>query len=265
MNWYKKATRMFQTLGLDKKLTQAFERHYYKWLRNQNSNYLQKKFEKQKRIQIGSANLGNSLDPIFEKHGEPQGLGGYIPRRVNFFVVYPSEQQEKAVFFVSNNYDFNIGIASKDINNVKFGYEFERSIAHELQHFLRSLYENKPAASHSYLKDRKAIDYYSDPWEIQAFALKFAKDAIELIESTYMVRLESGNPEMNNIILEKLMRLKPELVSLATKEAKQYFKRLEDGGIPVADKLKKQYYVSTISNFNLLFDEMIQKYQKEST
>jgi len=266
MNWYKTAIRMYETFGLDKKLVQSFRRHYENWLRAQPSHVkkgLQKLFSQQKQIYIGSVNLGDSLNIIFEKHGMPQGVDNYIPKRINFLILHPSQanaEGKSAFFYIDGDNNFIIGKTAKDINHVQFDYEFERAIGHELQHFLRSLYEGKKAPSYAYIKDYEGLDYYGDPWEIQTFSLRFASDAINLIKNTYLARIEGMPPERAQEILGKIKGDKSKLAIIAIKEAKRHFTSLEDLENKMPEELLKKYYSATVANFNKLFDDMIGEY-----
>jgi len=269
MNWYKKAIRMYETFGLDKKLVQSFQRHYEKWLRAQldtkNPQRLQKWYHQEKQIHIGSANLGDSLNVIFERHGMPQGIDNHIPKRIHFLMLHPSQpnaEGKNAFFYVDYDNNFIIGKTAKDINNVQFDYEFERTIGHELQHFLRSLYEGRAAPSYAYIKDYEGLDYYGDPWEIQTFALRFAADAIDLVKSTYLARIEGMPPERVQEILEKVKGNKSKLATIAIKQTKRHFLSMEDLENKMPEELLKKYYSATVANFNKLFDDMIGEYEQ---
>ena len=254
---------MYETFGLDKKLVQSFQRHYKNWLRAQpDKKSLQKWYRQQKQVHIGSVNLGDSLNVIFERHGMPQGIDNYIPKRINFLILHPSQAKDANAFFDVNDDNFIIVKIAKDINNVQFDYKFERTIKHELQHFLRSLYEGRAAPSYVFIEDYKELDYYGNPWEIQAFSLRFASDAIDLIKNTYLARIEGMPPERAQEILEKVKGDKSKLAIIAIKEAKRHFTSLEDLENKMPEELVKKYYSATVANFNKLFDDMIGEYDQ---
>ena len=267
MNWYKKATRMFETFGLPDKIVNSFVQHYNNWMRQYDNPIMRQRiFEVDKQIYLGAANISSALQPIFEKHGQPQGMNGKIPNRINFIILHPSHKygKNKSSFFtvLPQDNSFVIVKIESNINNVKLDHEFSNTIKHELQHFLRSLYEGRAAPSYAYIKDYEGLDYYGDPWEIQTFALRFAADAIDLVKSTYLARIEGMPPERAQEILEKVKGNKSKLATIAIKQTKRHFLSMEDLENKMPEELLKKYYSATVANFNKLFDDMIGKYEQ---
>ena len=267
MNWYKKAQKMFETFGLTDKLVNSFQKHYIKWMRQHNNpNTIQKIFEKNKQIDLGAVNLGSALKPIFKKHGYPQGIKGDIPKRIQFIILHPSHKhgQNKNAFFLvlPPNNDFIIAKVEPNINSIQFDYEFSRSINHELQHFLKSLYEGKVAPEYAQ-KSKQNIpvsdtEYFSEPWEIQTFSLQFASDAVNLIEEGLKTRLEGKTNDQKQNILNNFSNSE-KYVNLAIINAQKYLKDLN-----LPEEVRKKYMVATFSNFNKLFNNMITKFKNET-
>lgn len=181
---------MFQTFGLEDKLVNSFDRHYKNFLRRVSNPTVRRKelrdFNKSKLLHLGSSNIGDALKPIVEHYGAPQ-LN--LPNRILFALSHPMHPTFKGganAYFGINEEDgvFYIVKSAADPLNVSSDYDFENTIAHEVQHFLRSLYEGGLTGAHTEGQGEIAR-YYGNPWEVQAYAANIARNAVDSIKTVF--------------------------------------------------------------------------------
>lgn len=143
MNWYKKAQASFQTFGIEDKITKSFINAYQIFIQYNKNKNLEASFQKQKSMHIGTLYVTDIMQPIIEHYGQPKTP---LPHYIEFFVMsrkHPSASKHTGAFFMIWKGDFVIGKILDQITEFKNIEEFTYSIQHELQHFLKSIYEGK--------------------------------------------------------------------------------------------------------------------------
>ena len=248
MNWYKLSQAAFQTFNLENEITQSFLNHYNNYLNlHKNNPDLQTVFNQKQSLYIGSTNISNAIQPIIQHYGKPQST---IPNNINFVIMsrsHPKAKNHSAFFLVDKN-DFIIGKILNNITKIDNLENFTYDIQHELQHFLKSLYEGQSSSN-------SPNQYLEDPWEIQSYSHNIAKKAIDDISEIYSFRLEHATKENIPNIKAKLISSKDTLTSkFLVPELKKFIDR---AGQKINEDSRKQYYIATIKNFNKLFDQFV--------
>jgi hypothetical protein len=254
---------MFQTFGLEDKLVNSFDRHYKNFLRRVSNPTVRRKelrdFNKSKLLHLGSSNIGDALKSIVEHYGSPQ-LN--LPNRILFALSHPMHPTFKgganAYFGINEeNGVFYIVKPAADPLNVSFDYDFENTIAHEVQHFLRSLYEGGLTGAHTEGQGEMAR-YYGNPWEIQAYAANIARNAVDSIKTVFEVGLKNKTPERIDYLKENAKRNKDQFAkSFLLKSVINFFQQTEEEtGEKFSEDLRKQYYQASLRDFSKLFDQL---------
>jgi hypothetical protein len=265
MNWYKKSQAMFQTFGLEEKLTKAFIQAYNSILIKNSLKTINRKFDKEKFISLGNYDLSESFKPIIDYYGKPKMRP---PKEINFVIVKPhviksvGETIDFGAFFAQTTKGFFIGEVLENFMELTIEYKnFIYSIAHELQHFLKTLYGNKVLGySHKY--NNAVIDYVSEPCEIQAHSRDIAKRAIDDIKELFAARMQSLFPQEKRNVIEKIKKDKDQLIKrFFVFEIKNFFELINKNALTneLPQEIKKQYYISALKNFNVLFDRFIEE------
>lgn len=251
MNWYKLSQAAFQTFNIENKITESFVQAYNNYIQLHKDNpEFQHVFEQKKSLYIGSMDISQLIQPIIQQYGKPKTD---IPKTINFFVMSRKHPQAKKhnAFFLVNEGDFIMGKILDQVTQFENPEEFTYSIQHELQHFLKSLYSGQTSSP------EKEGKYLSDSWEIQSYALIIAQKAMDDIKELYSFRLELAKPENIPNIKAKISSSKDELTSkFLLPELKKFIDR---AGQKIDEEARKQYYLSTVKNFNKLFDQFVSK------
>jgi len=261
-----KIAAMFQTFGLEDKLAVSFARHYNDFLRKVANPTVRRKelrdFNKSKLLHLGSSNIGDALKPIVEHYGAPQ-LN--LPNRILFALSHPMHPTFKGganAYFGINEEDgvFYIVKSAADLLNVSLDYDFENTIVHEVQHFLRSLYEGGMTETHTEgVGGAGEIErYYGNPWEVQAYAANIARGAVNSIKTVFETGSRGKTPERIESIKEGMQGNKKQFVQhFLLKSIVNFFQQTEEQiGEKFSDDLRKQYYQASLRDFDKLFDQL---------
>lgn len=251
MNWYKQSQASFQTFNLEDKIINSFTRSFKNYIAKNGLKSTQAFLTKNHSIQIGSANISEALKPIIEHYGKPQSD---LPKRIDFVFLTPDNpfvtQTTNAVFTKLNG-KFLIGKVIDNLSEFTIDDTFKNSMAHEIQHLLKALYEGR-------IQDTRE-NYYEQDWEIQAIANNIARNAIESLKNVYNMRIRNMSKEQAHRILLRLGENRNELISMyLVNSVKDYFKEAEKrSGKRMSDEARRKYYIGSIRNFNRMLDEFI--------
>lgn len=254
--------KMFETFGLEDQLVRSFNSHYNKLVREnkdpQARRALQKMFNRRGELYLGAANIGASIKKIMEHHGIPVDNP---PNRVHFFIGYPGKQFGNAnAYFMRNDDEFYIIKMTPRVFEIPGHgeYDFQDTIEHELQHVLKSLYSGEDAPAYAYEEDgfKDALNYYSNDWEIQSFALSIARMALDMIQNMYGASSRFSDPQQLQAHLEGK---KDSLAGSALKmEVKKFLNGIEESkGVQFPDKVRQKYYQTALRDFYSLFDKWV--------
>lgn len=259
MNWYKKANAPFQTFNIENKITEAFINAYNLFIqKNKNSN----KLNEYKTIHIGSIHT-NILKPIIDHYGQPKTP---MPEYIDFFLMNKNHpmsnkneqnKQNESAFFMIWEGRFIIGKKMDDITDFKNSEDFKYSIQHELQHFLKAIYEGKESPEYTKIpkKQRTKEEYFGDPWEIQSYSQTIAKKAMDDIKDLYSFRTQNTPQQNIPNIKTKITNSKDMLINkFLLMELRNFFDKSKANLNPDA---RKQYYLSTMKIFNRLFQQFV--------
>ena len=253
---------MFETFDLVEKIQRSFVRHYKEFMRGRSPDEVEREFQKKKSLFIGSSLLGDAIEPIKEKYGEPKVA---FPKKIDFLLMqrnHPSAKDTSA-FFMYYQGSFFIGKVLDsvfDFNEVK---DFNYSIEHELQHFLMSIYGEQTLPD--YARDRsKPLTlnrYYGDPWEVQSHSTEIARKALDTVIELYDFRTRkmAKTPQDAIRILDNLDRSKESFINsyvsrdVANFVSKQEAKKKESFPLDLIEKYKK----ATYGNFIRMIDKWI--------
>jgi hypothetical protein len=271
MNWYKKAQTMFETFGLDEKIVNSFSRHFNDYIKQQGIKKAQKSLDSNTFIILGNAMITESLKPIIEKYGVTKAL----PKRIAFVIVNNKSElidqtQKKTIkaFFNIDEQNFIIGRVLNNLNDFYKENEWKYHIGHEIQHFIKSLYEGKGTIDPYYRHMEKSPNahseqYFSNPWEIQSHSLEIAKKAIDLIKDLFAIRTRNMTPQDSKNILASLNSSRNSLISkYLNTELKNFIKDVGKK-TNVNEDTRRKYYEATIKNFNRFLDKWIEEKTNE--
>lgn len=260
MNWYKKSQAMFDTFNMEYKIVNSFNEHLNKKIKEYGIQYLQKYLNKNKELYTGSSNISEAMQPITNKYGKPRNP---IPKQIDFFVLTSNAPnitpETKAKFEMYNN-RFIIAIILNNLNNFDKN-TIKYSIIHELQHFLKTLYEGIKLQYEDKEKVNFARDLFSNQ-EIQAYSTSLARKTIDFIKDMFKIRTQNMTPQQSNHILNTLNTQRNQIISkYLNQNLKNFISKIEDKiKEPLKDNIKRQYYEATIKNFNKLFDRFIEEF-----
>jgi len=256
--------RMFETFGLEDKVLASFQRHHSDFVREYivAKSDVKKQFKKDKSFFLGSLNILDSLKPIFERHGKPHTK--VIPKRLDFYITHTSQAVGKlsggevSGYFSNDGSRYLIAKMTSDPFVLDSEGNLNITIAHEVQHFIKSLYAgNHP---HSAAEKEGLIEgYYEKPEEIQAYALTIAKNAVNLLKEMYAIRIDNKGAEFASRILYKMEQTQNDMARtyLARSVLKFFTSREEKYGGKFNDEVKKRYYKAAWHNFMVLFSQFI--------
>jgi len=255
---------MFKTFGLEEKLEESFKQHYKKVMNMIKDPSVKENaystFSEHKAISLGMANISNSLQPIIEHYGYPKVL----PKRVRFLVSHPDDPQSKnsdAYFVMSNEEDCILSITSEDFEDIELDSRLRGLIEHETQHFLKAIYYGS-MTEYKASGEGWTVDYFSDDWEIQAYAMNIAKEAIKEVQD-FIEAAVSGQPrERIEQIKASMSRNKMDLLStFMVNKANSFFNDIEESSdIKLSPMLRKKYLQAAFRDFNTLFNPMISSF-----
>lgn len=255
---------MFKTFGLEDKLVKSFMQHHKKLLSAMKDPKVRRKYQRQyfkdKEIHIGSANISDFLAPIIEHYGEPK----FMPRRVKFIIARPDHPINKggdasAFFALGEDGSCSIIKVALNFENIDFDFSFENTIAHETQHFLKSLYYGSLPDYHAAEGGWQIPEYYGDEWEIQAYAMNIARGAIDSIRTVFFAGMENKTPERREKIKASMSNNRMNLASsFLVKSVNKFFEDVEEQTKEeFTPELRKQYYREAFRDFNSMFEEML--------
>jgi len=259
---------MFKTFGLEDKLSQSFKQHYKRMLREMKDPSVRRKYQrlffKDKEIYLGSANLSELLAPIVEHYGQPK----YLPKRIKFIIVrddHPinAEGGANAFFSVGDDGTYTIIKVAMSFSNIEFDSAFEDTIAHETQHFLKSLYQGEIPENYAEAGAGQIAQYYGDEWEIQAYSTVIVRHVIESLTTYISMGIEGKSKERTDVILNSMERNKMDLLSsFLIRAVNDFFKQVEERtGDRFSPELRKEYYKHTYRDFNTSFSDMIASFK----
>lgn len=270
-SWYKKAQAMFETFGLDEKIVNSFSRHFNDYIKQQGIKKAQKELNSNTAIVLGYAIITESLKPIIEKYGVTKAL----PKRIAFVIVnnknkLVSQTPEKTTkaFFDMDEYNFIIGMVLDNLNDFYKQNEWKYYISHEIQHFIKSLYEGKGNLDtyHKHMEkspETHLEQYFSNPWEIQSYSLDIAKKAVDLIKDLFTIRTRNMTPQNSKNILLSLNSSRNSLISkYLNAELKNFIKDVGKK-TNVNEDTRRKYYEATIKNFNRFLDKWVEEKSNE--
>jgi hypothetical protein len=247
-------------MDLEDKLMASFKRRYQEFISKHGDNpiKLQKEFNSDGGWFVGAANISRELEEIISFHGQPKSTS--IPKRVKFAVVRPEHKwaEGAGAFFTVVDDSYVIGVVTEDILKVPFDTSLPNTIAHELQHVLKMIYEGSMNISYTSTDDWES--YYSDKWEVQAYTRVLAKSSFDAIRGLYESRIESTmqeNPQKAQNITNSLKRNKDMLAkSFLIPEVQRFLDRMvekEAGEVP--SELRTQYFKYAYKDFVILLEE----------
>ena len=266
MSWYQTSQAMFKTFGLETKLAHTFLKNYEAYYRKNRKNPKEanKKFHEQGVVNLGYYKLSDGIKPIIDYYGKPSME---LPELIYFCIARPN-----IVCNQLGNIDFGAFLGQKDdffvIGNVmenamdfKNDYDdFKDAIAHELQHFLKTLYGNRTlhyAPTHENL----VISYYSEPFEVQSHSHDIAKRAMQDIRDLFDFRIQNAPSNKKQEIVTKVQNNKDSLIKkFFIPELKNFFRGMsEEAKTELPEDIRRQYYISALKNFNVFFDQFIKE------
>jgi len=259
MKIYRLSDAMFNTFNLENYTFNSFQKHHQNFIKKYGPKNAQKLLNTNNIINIGYAKITPYLQKIFEKYGQPKS----ISTTIYFYIINhehpwgknkPDVKNPKAFFIYQNH--FIIGLITNNINNIQFNSETLSLISHEIQHFLRKLYNPKENKSNQ--------PYWQQSSEIQAYCYQIAKSTAEDLKELYQfkINLLIKNKNLNKLKSFIAFLNNPNTTTqqkIIIQEIKNFIAHLEQQqNIKINEESKKIYYLSAIRNFNKFVQNIIE-------
>ncbi|HUS51322.1 MAG TPA: hypothetical protein VMZ91_14230 [Candidatus Paceibacterota bacterium] len=274
MKIYKISQAAFQTFGVDNIISDVFIKAINDYINEKGINKIRKMLESPyiPEIEIERRNITNELKPIFKHYGKPNTP----PPIITFVIAGPKSKWAKkhssAFFQWVNSENASIGIIMKNfdenyISSTLNKENIQSSIRHEFQHLLKGLYENDTEMS-KYFKhfdDNKQNkfqeNYYSNPWEIQAYSEEISKKAMDLLEEIFYIKIADLSHDSIKKLLQKIDSDRSLLVSVyLVKEIKDFLSDMpKKHKVQLNDEIKEKYFRASMRSFDKLITNFIQE------
>jgi hypothetical protein len=245
------------------KLLRHYLRHHSDFVKkySDKKSDIRKRFKKDKMFFLGSLNILDSLKSIFERHGRPKIK--VIPKRIDLYIAHPTSLpspfigKESLGYFGLEDGHYSITKVTNDPFVLDVNNNLGIIIAHEIQHFVKSLYSREK--EYDFQSKEFIGGYFGKPGEIQAYALMIAKNAVDLLKEMYAVRTEGKGAEFIDRVLDKMEQTQNDITKtyLARSVLKFFTLKEEKYSGEFTDEIKKKYYRSAWHNFTVLFNQFI--------